>query len=187
MIRTLDVQHFVTVHRFIDPQYAEYLNRKWVKHCKRVGNGGDNQIDQSQSQYNYLPFVDLLIEKTSHMNEIVGERVLPTYCYARNYLNGAELKPHTDRPACEVSVTLHLGGDMPWSFFIKSSTNMTHQCDLKPGDAVVYLGMRGQHWRPPFNGTQYGQVFMHYVTLDGPNTQHLFDREKLREGSEQHL
>jgi hypothetical protein len=41
--------------------------------------------------------------------------MLPTYSYARIYANGDELKKHRDRPACEVSVTLHLGSVMDLS------------------------------------------------------------------------
>ena len=180
MIRTLEVQNMVTLHRFIEPDYAEYLNRQFVRHCQKKSLIGDDQTPESQCEYNYIHFVDLLVQKTEHINEVIGERVLPTYCYARNYLHGGELKPHTDRPSCEVSVTLHLGGDTPWPFFIETSNKYVLQCDLKPGDAVLYLGMRGKHWRKPFTGEQYGQVFMHYVRTNGPHTEHIFDRKLTR-------
>ena len=177
MIRTLEVQHFVTLRRFIDPDYADYMNRKFVKHCKNKNLKGDDQTKESQCEYNFIPFVDLMVEKTAHINQVVGERVLPTYCYARNYLYGGDLKPHTDRPSCEISITLHLGGDAKWPFFIETSNKYVMECDLRPGDAVLYLGMRGSHWRKPYRGEQYGQVFMHYVRTQGKFTEHIFDRK----------
>ena len=38
-----------------------------------------------------------------------GMRLLPTYSYLRVYKRGDVLRRHTDRPACEMSVTLNLG------------------------------------------------------------------------------
>ena len=51
------------------------------------------------------------------MKEKTGMDLIPTYSYARVYQHGAELKRHKDRPSCEISTTLNLGGD-PWPIFI---------------------------------------------------------------------
>src|SRR3954463_11181131 len=40
---------------------------------------------------------------------VVGESLLPTYCYARLYVHGDKLRRHHDREACEIVVSIHLG------------------------------------------------------------------------------
>jgi hypothetical protein len=41
-----------------------------------------------------------LVEKKSDL------KLLPTYAYWRYYVFGGKLSKHTDRPACEISVSL---------------------------------------------------------------------------------
>ena len=61
------------------------------------GLEGDNQVPQSESVYNYLPFLEILCQKCPEVSIAIGETVLPTYTYARVYKNGATLEGHTDR------------------------------------------------------------------------------------------
>ena len=51
------------------------------------------------------------------MQKETGLELIPTYSYARIYKKGDILKRHKDRPSCEISTTLNLGGD-PWPIFI---------------------------------------------------------------------
>jgi hypothetical protein len=124
-----------------------------------------------------MPFVALMCEKTAHMNELIGEKLLPTYAYARVYKNGAELKKHTDRPACEISVTVHLGNDgTQWPICFTKPDGSVIAKELLPGDAVVYLGCISEHWREgAFTGQEYGQVFLHYVRSKGKYANYCFD------------
>lgn len=111
------------------------------------------------------------------MNELVEEKLLPTYAYARIYKNGAELVKHKDRPACEVSVTLNIGGDgTSWPICFTKPDGSVVSKDLKPGQAVIYLGCISEHWREgAFTGQEYGQVFLHYVRSEGKYINHCFD------------
>ena len=46
------------------------------------------------------------------MQKETGLDLCPTYSYARLYKkDGDELKRHKDRPSCEISTTINLGGD----------------------------------------------------------------------------
>jgi hypothetical protein len=55
---------------------------------------------------------------TKVMEKETGLNLIPTYSYAKSlYKNGDILKRHKDRPSCEISTTIHLGGD-PWPIFI---------------------------------------------------------------------
>ena len=46
-------------------------------------------------------------------------------------------------------------------YFLKS-------IDLKPAEAVVYLGCELEHKRENFVGDWHSQVFLHYVNKNGP-------------------
>ena len=112
-----------------------------------------------------------------------GLQLIPTYSYARLYKNGDILRRHKDRPSCEISTTLNLGGD-PWPIFIDGTGADTvideekkiHKPNapkgtkvlLEVGDMLVYSGCELEHWREPFEGNTCGQVFLHYNHVNGP-------------------
>ena len=101
------------------------------------------------------------------IEQIVGEELIPTYSYARLYNNGDTLEQHSDRPACEVSVTLQLGRSHHYSWPIYMGG---HRYDMGEGDAVIYKGCDIEHWRNACdgpNGYYSGQVFFHYVRKNG--------------------
>jgi alkylated DNA repair dioxygenase AlkB len=129
--------------------------------------------------YDYKWFVHLLLARLPIMNELMQELMLPTYSYARIYAKDDELKKHKDRPACEVSVTLHLGSDgSKWPIWFTKPNGETVSYDLEPGQAVVYLGMVSEHWRDKFEGNEYAQVFLHYVRFGGEHWDVYFDKKK---------
>ena len=117
------------------------------------------------------------------MQKKTGLKLVPTYANCRLYKNGNILRRHKDRPSCEISTTLCLGGD-PWAIFI-DPTGADNVIDefknihkpnapkgvkvlLKPGDMIIYAGCELEHWREPFQGKFCGQVFLHYNHADGP-------------------
>ena len=138
----------------------------------------DGNTSGSPIAANYMPFIALLCEKTAYMNKLIEEKLLPTYAYARIYKNGAELTKHSDRPACEISVTLNLGSDSTsWPICFTKPDGSVVSKDLKPGQAVIYLGCISEHWREgAFTGQEYGQVFLHYVMSEGRYAEYFFDR-----------
>lgn len=171
--------NYLFVPNFMSAQEASDLYKEFKKETQLYPHifKSDAHVQESQGKYNHVPFVALLCEKTAHMNSLVGEKLLPTYTYSRIYKNGAELKKHTDRPACEVSITLHLGSDgTPWPICFTRPDGSTVSKDLKPGEAVIYFGCVSEHWREgSFAGQEYGQVFLHYVRSTGRYTDHCFD------------
>ena len=171
--------NYLFVPNFIAAQETNELYKKFKIETQLYPNNfkTDPQVPGSPAIHNYVPFVALLCEKTAHMNELVEEKLLPTYAYARVYKNGAELTKHIDRPACEVSVTLHLGSDgTSWPIYFTRPNGDIVSKDLKPGEAVIYLGCISAHWRESaFLGQEYGQVFLHYVRSKGNYASHCFD------------
>jgi len=170
--------HYLVIPNFIDPKEAKRLEREFHITDEMYEFPGDPQAPHSSSVYNYLPALELLANKTPEVSKIIGETVLPTYVYSRIYRKGDELTKHTDRPACEISMTLHLGGDKPWAIWITTSEGKDRCVNLNPGDAMMYLGCIAPHWRDTFEGTNYTQFFLHYVRSRGMNGEAVFDKIK---------
>ena len=177
MNNTLEKNNYMVIDNFITTQEAENLYAKFKSDIENHPELfiKDDQCPSSLAIYNYRWFIDLLANKCSFMSELVEEPMLPTYTYARLYAKDEILAPHTDRNSCEVSVTLNLGGDQDWPIYIKNPQGETKEVILKPGQAMIYLGMIATHWRKSFDGTECGQVFLHYVKLNGDNWNYCFD------------
>jgi hypothetical protein len=113
-------------------------------------------------------FETLLERLWPTIEAVVQEELLPTYAYARLYSNGDVLEKHTDREACEVSITIQLGRSHHYAWPIYMGG---HRFDLAEGDAVIYPGCDVEHWRDRCDGPEgyySGQVFLHYVRKNGP-------------------
>jgi Rps23 Pro-64 3,4-dihydroxylase Tpa1-like proline 4-hydroxylase len=160
--------NYIVLPNFISKERSSDLSFEFLE--------GDAQAPDSFSSYNYIPFLELLCEKTPEISSAIGEVVLPTYTYARVYKNGSELLRHTDRDACEISLTLHLHGDSTWPICIETPSGEQRSVDLNPGDAMVYLGRTAPHWREKYDGEYYTQVFLHYVRSRGDCAYAYFDK-----------
>jgi hypothetical protein len=180
MIKQLKDDNYLVVDDFMTPTQAAELYKQIKDDAKKFPEAftHDEQCPKSLAIYNYRWVLGLLTEKVAFMNKILGEPVLPSYAYSRIYAKGEVLKKHKDRPACEVSVTLNLGGDKDWDIYFTKPNGEVVAKNLKPGQAVIYLGMVSEHWRDTYKGKQYGQVFLHYVKLNGEYWNHCFDKAR---------
>ena len=147
-----------------------------------LGRWDDPQVPGAYSIYGDFVMETLLMKVLPVMKEKTGMDLVPTYSYARVYQTGSELKRHKDRPSCEISTTLNLGGDN-WPIFIDptGSDNVIDEyknihkpgappgveITLEPGDMLMYSGCELEHWRKPFKGKLCGQVFLHYNHANG--------------------
>ena len=89
-------------------------------------------------EYTNPDHVNLLSEKTKFLNKLFGTKVVPSYCYSRVYRSGTHLGRHKDRPACEVSLSVHLYGTKEWAFGIVDKDGKDIEVVLQPGDAIIY-------------------------------------------------
>jgi hypothetical protein len=165
----------MVVEQFLEPERASKLATELQNYFARIPLFTDDQCPNSPAVYNFVPLVELLLEKLPFMQEQVGALLFPTFCYARSYTHGEVLKPHKDRPASEVSVTINLAGDHEWPIFFGHPLRGTSQATLHPGEGVIYLGCDVVHWREPFPGRCYQQVFLHYVRSRGKYATACFD------------
>jgi hypothetical protein len=81
------------------------------------GTWKDQQVPNVYSHYADFAMETLLMKVMPIMKKETNLDLIPTYSYARVYEKGSILKRHKDRPSCEISTTLNLGGD-PWPIYI---------------------------------------------------------------------
>lgn len=170
--------NFKLIKNFIKKERAIQIFKEFKLCDSFYKFGSDPQAPNSSAVYNYLPALEILCEKVSEVSNILGETVLPTYTYARIYRTDDELKKHTDRDSCEISLTLHLYGDKPWPIWIETPEGKSKCLILEPGDAMMYLGCVAPHWRDKYFGEEYGQFFLHYVRSRGACASSYFDKGK---------
>ena len=125
------------------------------------GTWKDEQIPNTFSCYGDMFMETLMMKVLPVMKQHTDLNVIPTYSYTRAYKKGDILKKHKDRSSCEISTTLHLGGD-PWSIYVEGI-----KIDLNVGDMLIYSGCELEHWREPFEGNVCVQTFLHYNNADG--------------------
>jgi len=179
-----DLAAFCYKYLQISAEADHWMLNNGVTHSgnKLVGNFNDPQVPNSYAKYADRVMETLLVDTIKVMQKKTGLRLVPTYSYCRLYKTGNILKRHKDRPSCEISTTLNLGGD-PWPILIDptGSDNVIDEyknihkpgapkgveVNLKPGDMLIYSGCELEHWREPFKGKLCGQVFLHYNHADG--------------------
>ena len=172
MKKELVDKKYLLIPNFIDRLAAhEYSNEFIADDFKYQYQSDYEPAPNASGLYNPIGAAELLCNKTSEISEIVGETVLPTYSFGRIYRQDDQLLEHTDRSACEVSLTVHLHGDDEWIF------SCYDECfSLNPGDAILYLGTLVPHKRiGAYTGNQYVQFFLHYVRSRGCHRHAIFD------------
>jgi len=141
--------------------------------------GVNAQVPNTYSQYSNIAMETLMLKCQPEMEKVTGLKLYPAYTYARIYKKGDILKRHKDRFSCEISTTMHLGGD-DWSIYLEPSGEVGKKgvkVDLKPGDMLVYSGCELEHWRNKFKGNECVQVFLHYNNRKTPSAKdNMFDR-----------
>tara|TARA_R100000656_G_scaffold58918_1_gene45892 strand:+ start:145 stop:795 length:651 start_codon:yes stop_codon:yes gene_type:complete len=162
-----------------------------------IGTRTDQQIPGAYSKYADWVMETLLMYMIPIMKQRTGLELIPTYSYTRLYEKGNILHRHKDRPSCEISTTLHLGGD-EWPIYmdptgtdsilsgretttvVKPGAPKGVRVDLKVGDMLIYSGCDLEHWREPFQGNVCSQVFLHYNHANGPYAKtNLFDKRPI--------
>ena len=154
----------------------------------------DEQCPNSFSVYHDPVLERVLEEFLPRMEQETGKKLFPTYAYARFYLEGEELLCHTDREACEYSVTITLGHDGEvWPLYIadlgqdtdlgiKGQDEEIHRVknqtklDIAIGDGVIYKGCDAPHWREVLKDGWQTQIFLHYVDQNGPYAEWKYDK-----------
>jgi hypothetical protein len=139
-----------------------------------------NQVEKSHAGYRNSFMENLLKRCQPQVEKCTGLKLFPTYSYYRIYEPGNILRDHTDRPECEITVTLTLGfnyvnkaDDYRWPIHVFIDDEKKYfNCDV--GDAMIYRGCELKHGREQFDvgdDSYHVNVFLHYSR----NRVHLYD------------
>ncbi|HKX92399.1 MAG TPA: hypothetical protein VJM15_08255 [Sphingomicrobium sp.] len=143
----------------------------------------------------YAPMATFHWGLTPVAAEVAGCELVPTYAYFRAYQEGDKCLVHSDRQACEhsLSLTLHLADERPWALSVERRRIAQREAiapdfgeqeytslPMKAGDAVMYRGVEHRHGRlEPNPNTWSAHLFLHWVDAHGPYADHAFDRVML--------
>ncbi|QDX25552.1 hypothetical protein FPZ54_05635 [Sphingomonas suaedae] len=144
--------------------------------------------------YDYPPMLTLLWGLTPTISALAGRDLLPTYSYLRLYREGDICRVHSDRPSCEVSLSLTLdySDGVPWPLEVSERRADVSQLEIEdgfdgpcrgwamePGDGVIYDGVHLRHGRTQPNPNGWSaHLFLHWVERDGRYASHAFDRNR---------
>jgi hypothetical protein len=194
-----DLANFCFNYFLLKRDAIKYMyNHNLIAENSLHGTWKDGQVNGVYAIYADHVMETLLMKMLPIMKERTGLDLIPTYSYARVYEKGSILKRHKDRPSCEISTTLNLGGDL-WPIYLSTIENLGIPeiyggkkgitvssnakgipINLKPGDMLIYSGCELEHWRNPFEGDICGQVFLHYNHANGRFAKtNLYDKRPL--------
>jgi hypothetical protein len=184
VLRSSMAMKYKVIKNIISPEVVSLLN-KYLCRKHEVSNWLiDQKIVSPVSSYSYWGgedfttayattgdvMMDTMLEVCKPLIEKVFDlELIECYSYTRIYKTGNVLERHIDRTACEISGTLHLGGD-EWPIFLDPTggkNNKGIEVNLKQGDILLYRGNELEHWREKFEGKNCSQVFFHYNDKNG--------------------
>ncbi len=128
----------------------------------------ESQVAGSISRYNHPQYKRIHSNIRLVLEKYIGCTLYNTYYYDRFYFPGQELVRHTDRPSCEISVSVHVSTNIKeqWPIWVKTpdvysddkklelvSRGENRSVILEPGDGLIYKGCERPHWRDRMPGT----------------------------------
>ena len=178
---------YIVIKNFLSKDVVE-LAHNYVTQKKKVYDLLlDKNIISPVTNYNYWGNNDFQVEDTHYASygDVLMDMILQdlkpkiekkieielveNYTYTRIYKTNNELTRHIDRPSCEISGTLNLGGDN-WPIFLDPTGGKDEKgisVNLNAGDILIYRGNDLEHWREPFTGKFCVQSFFHYHDKNG--------------------
>ena len=187
--KTFDEFGYLTVRQLCDPKllYCDVPSERgqynYFKNDLKSFNHipVESQVEGSISRYWFPQYRQIHTEIRLKLENILGRKLYNTYYYDRFYFPGQQLDKHTDRDACEISVSVNCstnleGKDANWPIWIETPLGTSESAVLQPGDGMIYKGCERPHWRYPMPTPRklfknidyyYHQIFFHYVLADG--------------------
>ena len=112
------------------------------------------------------------------IEDLIKEEVYPTYWFCTTYYNNCYMLPHTDRPSCEISVSLNIYSDVDWPIQLYDLSRKTQSVITPIGDGLLYSGIEVPHWREKLlEDTEYMQTFCHFVRKNGRYSEYKYDKK----------
>lgn len=115
------------------------------------------------------------------LENLLDEELIPSYWFSTTYHNRGWMNCHTDRPSCEISVTMNICGDVAWPIKLKDLEGNKQYVVTPVGCGLAYLGMYVPHWRSPLRthpNDRFMQLFLHFVRKNGQYADYAYDRNQ---------
>jgi len=203
----LNINNYTVIRKAISTEMTEFiydyicLRRKIAGYLfeeklipaftQHFGYWGDGQVDNTYHVYGDTVMEILLLKLKPLMEKQIEQELIEMYSYCRIYKKDDVLDRHKDRPSCEISTTLNLGGD-PWPIYLDPTNtdippendpykvigNKGMKVELDPGDMLIYRGCVLEHWRESFQGNNCAQVFLHYNIKNEDSEKIKYDSRK---------
>jgi len=185
MNKNFDEEGYAKVNSLVDEKTVKTISQYFENKIRRgewvEKDNADNKYEASKFGYYSDPLIEIMLKECQPIIEQhTGLLLEPTYSFSRVYQEDEELISHTDRPACEISVTVNVActGDI-WPIWMQKENKDPVKCMLNPGDAVIYKGCEVTHWRRKLPKGQINVQFMlHYIDKNGDNAEYIFDGRK---------
>lgn len=196
---------YALLRGLVAPRVAQAFLRRLSKDLGRtalplVGEGPHSRVLKRPALEvhggDYPPMLFFFWGLTPLMSRLVGRELLPTYDFFRVYRAGDVCRVHSDRRACEhsLSLTLDYSDGRAWPLQIGKAASARQgiaddfggedpaSIAMQPGDALLYRGIDHRHGRTEPNPNRWSaHLFMHWVEADGPNRDEAFEGEPASE------
>jgi len=181
---------FVVVKNMIPKYLLENLKNCYMDlDNHKLMIDGDTQVRKRHVSYNDRCGRFIHFHFSDIVRAIAHHNVIPTYTYTGLYQSGSVLDPHTDRLACDFTISLNhyqQPKDVPWTLQLGTKESLSNprdvtsaggmmpkpevtvDADLYEGDGLLIMGRHLTHMRrgelPPGHRTH--NSFYHYVQSD---------------------
>jgi len=146
------------------------LNSEELKIIKKDFDSNSGNMEEAgfndygiKNIYNLESTLDYLDSLKNIFEEKIGKELIPVNTYMRKYVKGNQLKPHKDREALDVTVSIQVDkSDNIINPLIVHTTPKTI-LNLENGDAgIILYGNRIKHERPALKSEWMYNLFLHY-------------------------
>jgi hypothetical protein len=166
-------EHYVLLESILPAEQCAAVG----EYFRRLQNAGFMLLDDGQVERRYGVYRDPLTvylhrQLAFAISRATGEKVIPSYVYAANYIEDAVLKPHTDRPQCEFTMSMQIAyapalkprEKSPWALCLDDLRENRVESYLACGDGLIYKGCELVHYRDALpKNHQSTSIFFHYV------------------------
>jgi len=111
------IPNIITKDEAIEIKYENYLGA--IHDLVRLKTHFDKE--RGDVMCCYAPPSSTFVVKRAKpiLENLLGEELIPSYWFTTTYHNKGWMNCHTDRPSCEISVTLNICGDAKWPIKVK--------------------------------------------------------------------
>ena len=156
---------FVMCSKFLNLHAASIISQYYANELKaKKLKFKDDQSDRFVAHQDVMgKLVHRLIEQIVK-NILQDARLRRTYSYFCGYVRGASLPKHTDREACEWTVSVLLSSTDDWPIFLEGPSQ-THELNVPVGGMIAFQGRKYAHFRKPNPHESVFVLLLHFARL----------------------